>query len=121
MTDKASRTLTAGELIHQLSKVPPETPVVMSQEDEPCGDYGVRSIDLEEMQREALHAGGRYGYDTYHRSEWGTRKVWNERYDPPQTVVFLSKELPYQPVIDAELAQPELVSGVLFEGREPSE
>jgi hypothetical protein len=106
---KSSRTLTAGELILQLSKVDPRTPVVMSQSDEPCGLYGVRGLDIEDMQRDPLYADGHYGMDVFHRSEttFPTRR-WNDCYDPPTAVVFLSENLPYQPVIDAEIGLPEL-------------
>jgi hypothetical protein len=40
--DKSSRTATAGQLIAQLSKVDPNTPRVIEQNDEPLGGYGVR-------------------------------------------------------------------------------
>lgn len=113
MSDKSSKTLTAGELIRQLQKVHPDTPIVMSQEDEPCGDHGVRSADITEMKREDTHADGSCGFDVWHEANW-LNEFPNSRshkqFDPPQTVVWLGKSRPWQPTIDAEIAQPEIES-----------
>ncbi|AHG24385.1 hypothetical protein PBI_MICHELLEMYBELL_64 [Mycobacterium phage MichelleMyBell] len=104
--DKSSRTLTAGQLIAQLLKVPADTPVVMSQEDDPLGNYGVRRVEFTDMQRDPCYADGPGGRDSWHRPHDSYRD-----YDPPQGVVFLGAERPWQPTIDGEIALPELESG----------
>ena len=99
-----SRTLTAGELIAQLSKVPPDTPVVMRQSDEPSGDYGVRSVEFVDMKREPLYA--RIGTDVWHEADYLDEYVKRrnlDKFDAPQRVVYLNDELPYLPTIDAEI------------------
>ncbi|ATW61093.1 hypothetical protein SEA_ANDIES_60 [Mycobacterium phage Andies] len=104
--DKSSRTLTAGQLIAQLLKVPADTPVVMSQEDEPVGCYGVRSVELEEMRRDPTYADGPFGRDSWHSTLYSCAG-----YDPPQQVVFLGPERPWQPTIDGEPERPAIESG----------
>lgn len=109
MTDKSSRTLTASELIRQLQKVPPDTPVVMSQEDEPAGDYGVRAVDVVDMQRDPLYADGSFGRDVYYGYEARFPVIrWSDRYEPPRPVVFLGHLRPHMPIVDGEIAQKEL-------------
>lgn len=105
--------MTAGQLIAALSKVDPDTPVVMSQEDEPCGDYGVRAVEFVDMQREPLYADGAWGFDTWHGCEarYPTPR-WSDKYDPPRQVVFLGKCLPYRPIVDADVEQPALPGGL---------
>jgi hypothetical protein len=115
--DKSSRTLTAGQLIEQLSKVDPSTPVVMSQEDEPCGDYGVRGVEVVRMQRENTYADGAMsGMDVFHRQHttFPQPKFYEgDRYEQPQPVVFLSNHCPWQPTIDADVVQAALPPVVL--------
>lgn len=115
--DKSSRTLTVGQLIDKLSRLNPNLPVVMSQHDEPSGDYGVRSIEVSEMQRENIYAPNPFGRDVFHShisggyqdrpKEWWT----GDRYDQPSQVVFLSDESEWQPTIDGSVGQHELESG----------
>ncbi len=50
--DKSSKTLTVGQLIDRLSRLDPNLPVVFAAQDEPLGDYGVRSVAVRDMQRE---------------------------------------------------------------------
>lgn len=112
--ERRSRTLTAGQLMEQLSRLDPDLPVVFEARDEPLGNYGVRAVEVDEQQRESLFADGPYGCDVFHEkigggynghpAEWWT----GDRYDQPGPVVFLRYELPWQPTIDGELAQPEL-------------
>lgn len=111
--DRSCKTLTAEQLIMQLAKFPPDTPVVMSQTDEPYGDYGVRSVDSEEMQRDSRYADtGPWGHDSWHGCEARHPTVrWNDKLDPPQQVIFLRPDLPWQPIIDGEIGQPELTVG----------
>lgn len=94
--DRSSKTLTVGNLIEQLSQLDPTLPVVMSQEDEPPGDCGVRSLRVEEMQRDTVYGGGPYGYDVFHEpmSRYGKKVEWwkGDRYDEPRMAVLLSKE-----------------------------
>jgi hypothetical protein len=88
---KSSQTLTVGQLIDVLSKLDPDLPVVMSQEDEPLGHYGVRSVEVYDMQRENTHAGGRYGIDVFHNqiSHFPVKWWIGDNYENPGTVVLL--------------------------------
>lgn len=114
--DRTSKTLTAGQLIDRLSRVDPNLPVVFEARDEPLGDYGVRSVEVVDMQRERTYADGMCGTDVFHGPEsrypepkWHTSKVFE--YDPPGPVVLLGMERPWQPVIDAEVEQRALPGG----------
>lgn len=110
--DKRNRTLTAGQLIEQLSRLNPNLPVVFEARDEPLGDYGVRSLEVCEMQRENIYAGEPFGCDVYHShvsgghngrpKEWWDNPRFPGQYDQPQEVVLLRYERQWQPTIDAE-------------------
>jgi hypothetical protein len=111
VSDKSSKTITAGELIRQLQKVDPSTPVVMTQNDEPCGDYGVRSVEFTDMKRQDTYAAEPFGMDVWHEAEWLNEfpnSHSHKTFDPPQAVVFLGHYCPWKPTIDAEIAQAEI-------------
>lgn len=115
--DKSSRTLTVRQLIEQLSRLDPNLPVVFEARDEPLGDYGVRSFEVCEMQRENIFASGLSGCDVYHSHVSGgydgrPKEWWGgpDRYDEPREVVLLRYEREWQPVIDAELSPLEIES-----------
>ena len=65
MKSRASRTLTAGEVIDRLARVDPSLPVVFDAEDGPLGSYGVRDVSVVRMQRESTYADGAHGRDVY--------------------------------------------------------
>lgn len=104
--DRSNRTLTVGQLIEQLSRLDPNLPVVMSQEDDPLGDYGVRSVGVDEMQRESTYSAEPFGMDVYHEGPamFDFRDV-DGYHDAPGPVAFLSKGRPYLPTIEAEPQQ----------------
>lgn len=110
--DQSSRTLTAAEVIRQLQKVPPDTPVVMAQNDEPLsGAYGVRSIEVTDMKRDRTYADGNWGTDVWHEASWLNEfpnSNSHRTFDPPRQVVFLGDESPYRPTVDGEIAPKEL-------------
>ncbi len=118
---RPSRTLTVGQLLNELSLLDPSLPVVFEARDEPLGDYGVRSLEVCEMQRETIFADGPFGCDVFHShcsgghgdcpKEWWSDRHSGDRYDPPQEVVMLRYESEWKPTIDGEIAQPELPVG----------
>lgn len=104
-SDRTCRTLTARQLIEKLRRVDPDLPVVFTSRDEPLGDYGVRSLEVCEMQRENIFADGPYGCDVFHNpSQNFDRKPKTDfGHDAPQMVVLLDHESPWTPTIDAEV------------------
>lgn len=116
--DKSSRTLTVGQLVDRLTRLNPGLPVVFEATDEPLGDYGVRSIEVCEMQRERTYAADPCGCDVFHShisggygdrpKEWWTDRRGGDRYDHPREVVYLRYESEWKPTIDGELAPREL-------------
>lgn len=90
--------MNVGELIRQLSKLDPDLPVVMAQEDEPVGNYEVLAVD-----ERSMHPDKTFTLDpaAWHDSCW-TPEL------PPQQVAFLGRDRPYLPVIDAEPVRAEL-------------
>lgn len=111
--DNSSRTLTVGQLIAKLSRLDPSLPVVFEARDEPLGDYGVRSLEVREMQRENIYAADPFGCDVFHshisggyggrpKEWWSDRPSGRDRYDLPQPVVLLRYERQWQPTIDGE-------------------
>ncbi|SLJ75914.1 hypothetical protein [Mycobacteroides abscessus] len=86
---RVNRTLTVGEVIDRLSRLDRSLPVVFQAEDDPSGNYGVRDISVEPMQRESTFAAEPYGCDVYLPPEVSLRAV-GDRYDEPAPVAFLS-------------------------------
>ncbi len=86
---RANRTLTVGEVIDRLSLLDRSLPVVFEAVDEPSGNYGVRDVSVEPMQRESTFAAEPYGCDVYLSPELGLSAV-GDRYDEPRPVAFLS-------------------------------
>lgn len=84
--------MNVGQLISALSKLPAGMPVVVAQEDEPLGNYGVAAVSAVQMQRD---------------DSWGHRDVWDPAYGTEKTevvtVAFLETDEPPRQVIDVEL------------------
>jgi hypothetical protein len=76
-----------GELMAQLAKLPPELPVVVPQEDQPLGDYGVTGVERVRMTRD----------DT-----WSHRQVWESGAGLVE-VAYLEIDEPPTQIVDAEV------------------
>jgi hypothetical protein len=90
-------TLTVQQLIGALTKLPPDMPVVVTQEDEPLGNYGVTGVSQQAMHRD---------------ESWSYRDVWDwdagSRSGPKTPVAYLETDEPVRPVVDAEVEPPAL-------------
>lgn len=98
----------AAELIAELAKYPPDTPVVMAMTDEPWGDYGVLAVTESTMARD------RPGADWI--EVWGEPKepcscpIHRDQpntSDPGQLVALLGYDRPPRRIVDVELPDPE--------------
>lgn len=101
------------ELITALSRLDPELPIVIEQEDlELVGQYvevmQVRFTDSDVyFDPEAFSLDGSRPYD---RADWHNTGT-PAREKPTEPVVLLGCRLPWRPTIDAEVIQPELPGG----------
>lgn len=90
--------MNAAELIAELSKFPPDTPVVMAMESEPMGDYEVLNVVVGHL-------------DCPHPQD--SPKVWDAPYaetDPAELVALLGYDRPPRTIVDVELPEPKAVT-----------
>lgn len=96
--------MNVGQLIAQLAKFDPDTPVVMQMTDEPPGDYEVGEVRAVAYCRER----------PYSESEPQYWAIWHaDQYrdcDPPQPIAFLSFDQPQHETVDAEIDRPAIES-----------
>lgn len=93
------------ELIEKLSRLDPELPVVMQQNDEPLGGgYEVLAVDVIAGQPDGLYHATAPAYGC---RAWDSPQVW-DTYEGDSEVVLLGSDKPWQPTIDGELAPREL-------------
>lgn len=96
------------ELMAKLSRLDPDLPVVMSQEDEPPGCYEVNDVDLTTMCHRA-----RYRYSS--SDVWSGYSSPSDRLrddEEPRTVVFLGPESPQPLTVDGEVGHAALPAGL---------
>jgi hypothetical protein len=87
--------MNVGELMAQLAKLPPDMPVVVAQEDEPLGPYGITGVDRVRMRRDDF---------------WSHREVWEHHggytIDPALVeVCYLETDEPPTQIVDAEVVE----------------
>lgn len=95
--------MNVGQLIAQLTKFDPDTPVVMQMTDEPPGDYEVAEVRTASYCHERPCPPGHQYWSIWHADQY-------RDCDPPQPVAFLSFDPPRHETIDAEMALPAIES-----------
>ncbi|RIR58228.1 hypothetical protein D2E53_08605 [Mycobacteroides abscessus] len=96
--------MNVGQLIAQLAKFDPSTPVVMQMADEPPGDYEVGEVRAVAYCRERPYASQPQCWPT----TWHADRYRN--CDPPQPVAFLCIDPPMHETVDAEINRPAIES-----------
>ncbi|SLF39627.1 hypothetical protein [Mycobacteroides abscessus] len=94
--------MNAGQLIAQLAKFDPTTPVIMQMTDEPPGDYEVAEVRAASYCHERPYSEPQY-WSVWHADQY-------RDCDPPQPVAFLSFDPPRHETIDAEMPLPAIES-----------